>query len=116
MLKHQKLEKFLNLSVNIYPDVVHVFFTNLPFEKESTWTHLKGVDIGITSVVWTAITELEHFIAKVGKGNTRFIEDYNKIQFFRSCLRNPHATMRGFHGGLVLNPHILPFLVVWQLL
>jgi len=63
------------------------------------WTHVKGVDMVMTSAIWTKIKGLKHFRAKVGKGNIGSTEDYNKIQFFKYCLRNPHVVMKGFHVG-----------------
>ena len=45
------------------------------------------------------------------------LEGFNKVEFFRSCLRNPHAMVRGYPvGGLYMNPRILAFIVVWQLI
>jgi len=49
---------------------------------------------------------------KIGKGNTEELDDYNKITFYRSCLRNPQAVTRGFQvGGLSLMPRLIAFIV-----
>jgi len=49
----------------------------------------------------------------VGKGNIVALENFNKVTFFRSCLRNPRVAMKGFHvGGLVMNPSIIAFIIV----
>jgi len=52
MLKHQKLEKFLNWTGNLYPYLVRVFFTNLSFDDATMYSHVKGVDMAITDEVW----------------------------------------------------------------
>jgi len=51
---------------------------------------------------------------KIGKGNIEALEDYNKITFYRSCLRDHRGIMRGFNvGGLVMNQRIIAFILVW---
>jgi len=113
MLKHQKLENFLNLLGNLYPNLVRVFFTNLSFEDEVMYSHVKGVDMEITPPIWTVVVGLKNTKRIIGKGNTRSLKDYNKNQFFRLCLRNPRAAMRGFLvGGLSMNTSILTLSVV----
>ena len=50
----------------------------------------------------------------MGKENIATLENFNKIHFFKSYLRNPHATMKGFHvSGLAMNPRITAFIIVW---
>jgi len=52
----------------------------------------------------------------VGRGNSSELDDFNKIQFFRTCLRNPQVAMRGYHvGGLSLTPRFMTFIVIWLL-
>jgi len=52
LLKHQKLERFLNLSRNLYPDLVKVFFTNLWFDDDDVmYSQVKGVDMAINDEV-----------------------------------------------------------------
>jgi len=42
------------------------------------------------------------------------LENFNKVQPLRSYSRNPRAAIRGFHvGGLVMNPRITTFVIVW---
>lgn len=96
MLKHQNLEKFLNLTGNIYPNLVRVIFASLTFEGHLMWSHVKGVDRNITPAIWITLTGLKNARRKVGKANIGSLEDYNKIQFFRSCLRNRNSTMGDF--------------------
>jgi len=105
-VKHQKLEKFMNLTENLYPNLVRVFFTNLSFEDDVMYSHTKGVDMVITPAV-------KNTSRIMVKGNTNSLEDFNKNEFFRSYLRNTYATMRGYHvGGLSMNPRILAFIMV----
>jgi len=51
LLKEQILKKFLEMSGNIYPDLVKVFCTNLQFNGHNLSSHVKGVDIEITHEV-----------------------------------------------------------------
>jgi len=59
ILKEQKLKRFLELFGNIYPHLVKVFYTNLQFSDDSLISHVKGVDMVITSDVWFAVTGLK---------------------------------------------------------
>ena len=69
-LKNHKLQRFLDLNGNTFPDLVKVFYTNLFVNGENMYSHVKGMDMEVTPVVWTAITRLKFFGARVSKGNT----------------------------------------------
>lgn len=44
------------------------------------------------------------------------IEEFNKVQFYKTCLRNPNAKTRSFNVGKhSMNPHILAFIFMWVL-
>ena len=44
------------------------------------------------------------------------VEDFYKIQFYRSCLKNPQAQVRTCSvGGLKLNERLMAFIVTWIL-
>jgi len=83
LLKHQKLEGFLNLSRNLYPDLVKVFLTNLWFDDDVIYFQVKGVDMAITNEVWLAVTDLRNAGKTVGRGNSFKLDDFNKVQFSR---------------------------------
>ena len=59
LLKEQRLKKFLELTGNIYPNLVKVFYTNLQFSGDSLVSHVKGVDMVITNYVWTVVVGLK---------------------------------------------------------
>ena len=41
---------------------------------------------------------------------------FDKVQFFKSCLRNPNNTMRSYSvGGLSIIPRLLSYIVIWIL-
>jgi len=42
LLKEQRLKRFLEMSGNIYPDLVKVFYTNLQFVCNILNSHVKG--------------------------------------------------------------------------
>jgi len=116
MLKHQKLEKFLKLCGNTYPDLVKVFLTNMWFDDDVMYSKFKGVDMAINDEVWLAVASLRNAGIAVGRGNTTDLEDFNKVQFFKTCVRNPNTTMKGYHvGGLSLTSRIIAFIVIWLL-
>ena len=44
------------------------------------------------------------------------IEEFNKIQFYKNCLKNPQAKVRKFSvGGLKLNERLIALIVTWML-
>jgi len=114
LLKEQRLKRFLDLSGNIYPDLVKVFYTNLQFNGDTLNSHVKGVDIVITNDVWTTITGLKYSGLRINKGNLGVIEEFNKMQFYKNCLKNPLSKVRNFSvGGLKLNERLIAFIVSW---
>ena len=112
LLQHQKLQKFLELNGRIYPDLIKVFFTNLSFEGSTLKTQVKGVEIEITPTVWKNVAGLKDEGVKVTKGYTSDVEEFNKVQYFRSCMRNKRDSMSSFNTGkLNLEERILAFIV-----
>jgi len=80
------------------------------------YSQVKGVDMAVNDEVWLVVVGLRNAGKTVGKGNTTNLEDFNKVQFFKTCLRNPNTAMKGYHvGGLSLTPLILAFIVIWLL-
>ena len=111
-LKHQKLKAFVELSGQIYPDLVKVFFTNLLFKNNVLLTHVKGVRIEITHQVWKDVVGFKPRGVQVRKGETRSVQDFNKMDYFRTCLRDPAAATRSLHvGGLKVNERLLAMIV-----
>jgi len=90
----------MELNANIFLDLVKVFYTNLTFEVDTLKSQVKGVDMVIKTNVWPFITRIKFSGAQVGKGNTSVVEDFNKIQFYKSCLRNSHSQVKGFYIGV----------------
>jgi len=114
-LKEQKLNRFLELRGNIYPDLVKVFYTNLLFYGDSLVSHVKGVDMVITSDVWSVVIGLKSYGLRINRGNLGVVGDFNKIQFYKGCLKNPHSKVRIFFsvGGLKLDERLVAFIVSW---
>jgi len=114
--KEQKLKRFLEITGNIYPHLVKVFYTNLTFDGDSLVSHLKGTDMVITNEVWSAVTGMKSSGLRINRGNLGIVEDFNKIQFYKSCLKNPHSKVRNFSvGGLKLDERLVAFIVSWIL-
>jgi len=112
-LKHQKLKKVLELTGNVYPDLVKVFYTNLTLDGKNIVSYVKGIKMKVTSEVWNSVAGIKYFGLKVGKGNTSGIQEFNKIQYYRSCVRNPAQSINRFHAG---NLNLTPRLVVMDFL
>jgi len=58
LLKFQRLERFVKLSGNIYPDLVKVFLTNMWIDDGVIYSQVKGVDMAITDEVWLSVVGL----------------------------------------------------------
>ena len=113
-MKEQKLKRFLEMSGNIYPNLVKVFYTNLQFNGDNLSSHVKGVGIEITHEVWTAITWLKYTGLRINKGNLGVVEEFNKTQFYKSCLKNRILKVRNFSvGGLKLDERLTAFIISW---
>jgi len=116
VLKEQKLKRFMELRGNIYPDLVKVFYTNLSFDGDSLVSHVKGVDMIITNEVWSVVIGLNSYGLRINRGNLGVVEDLNKIQFYKGCLKNLHSKVRNFPvGGLKLDERLVAFIVSWIL-
>jgi len=103
------------MSGNIYPDLVRVFYTNLQIVGDNLCSHVKGIDIEITHDVWTAITGLKYVMLKINKGNISVVEEFNKMQYYNSCLKNPLSRVRNFSvGGLKLDERLVSFIISWM--
>jgi len=63
--KDQSLKKFLEMKGNIYPNLIRVFYTN---------------------DVWTAVAGLKFSGLRINKGNLGVVEDFNKVQYYKSIL------------------------------
>ena len=93
-----------------------MFYTNLKFEGNNLVLHVKGVDMEITHDVWAAVTGLKYVGLRINKGNIGVVEDFNKIQYYKSCLKNPQAQVRTCSvGGLKLDERVLALIVTWIL-
>ena len=110
------LKRFLGMTGNIYPDLVRVSYTNLQVVGNNICFHVKGVDMELTQEVWTAITGLKDVGPRINRGNIGVVDEFNKMQFYKSCLKDPHSRVRNFSiGGLKLNERLIGFIVTWML-
>ena len=108
LLKEQRLKRFLELTGNIYPNLVKVF------SGDSLVSHVKGVDMVITNDVGTVLAGLKFSGIRINRGNLGVVEDFNKIQFYKGCLKDPHSKVRNFSvGGLKLDERLITFIVSW---
>jgi len=86
LLKDQLLRRFLEMKGNIYRGLIRVFYTNLKFEGNNLVSYVKGVDMEITHDVWVAVTG--YVGLTINKGKLGVVEDFNKVQYYKSCLKN----------------------------
>jgi len=89
VLKEKKLKRFLELTGNIYPDLVKVFYTNLSFDGDSFVSHVKGVDMVITSEVWSAVTGLKSYGLRINKETLELWKISTKSSFTKVVSRIP---------------------------
>jgi len=68
-----EIERFLELTGNIYPDLVKVFYTNLKFSDNLLISHVNGVDMVITSYVWSVVTGLKSSELRINRGNLEVV-------------------------------------------
>ena len=114
LFKEKRLKRFLELTGNIYPDLVKVFYNNLQFNGDSLVSHVKRVDIVITNDVWTVVIGLKFSGIRINRGNLGIVEEFKKMQFYKSCLKNPLSKVRNFSvGGLKLDERLIAFIVSW---
>jgi len=111
-LKHQKLKSFLELSGKIYPDLVKVFFTNLEFKNDVLLSNIEGVRMEINKRAWKDVLGLKSRGVQVRKGETGVVPEFNKMQYYGQCLRNPIVEIKHFHvGGLKVDQRLLGMIV-----
>ena len=116
LLKHQKLKNFLEMTGNVYPDLVKVFYNNLVQDGKNLVSHVKGLKLKITREIWSDVGGIKYSGMKVSKGNTAGIQGFNKMQFYRSCVRNLAEPVARFHAGnLTIIPRLLAYIIAWQL-
>jgi len=116
LFKDQSLRRFLEMKGNIYPDLIRVFYTNLKFEGNNLVSHVKGADMEITHDVWTAVAGPKYVGLRINKGNLGVVEDFKKVQYYKSCLKNQNAQVRTCSvGGLKLDERVLALIVTWIL-
>ena len=70
VLKHQRVKHFLEMTGNVYPDLVKVFYTNLTQDGRKLVSHVKGVKITVTTEVWKNVVGIKYSRLKVSKGHT----------------------------------------------
>jgi len=76
------------MSGNIYPDLVKVFYTNLHMVGDNLCSHVKGINMEITPKVCFVVAGLKYSRLRINKGNIGVVEEFNKMQYYRNCLKN----------------------------
>jgi len=111
-LKHQKLKTLLEFLGKIYPDLVKVFFTNLEFKNDMLLSSIKGIQMEINKKSWKDVVGLKSRGVQVRKGETRAVPEFNKVQYYDQCLRNPIAEIKHFHvGGLKVDQRVFAMII-----
>jgi len=106
----------VKLTGYIYPDLVKVFLTNIWIDEGIIYSQVKGVDIVIIDEVWLTVAGLRDARTIASRANVADLGGFNKVQFFRSCIRNPNNPARSFSvGGLSVISRILAYIVRWLL-
>jgi len=86
------------------------------YDVESLYSQVKGINIAINDDVWLSVTSLRNDGVVVSKGNIAKLGNFNKVQFYKSCMRNQDSASKTFSvGGLATTPRILAYIVIWLL-
>ena len=97
-------------------DRVKVFLTNMWYDDECVYSQVKGIDFAINEEVWMNVTGLNNEGAVVTKGNSADLGGFNKVQFYKSCLRDQSSVSKTYNvGGLAAIPRILAYIVIFIL-
>ena len=114
LFSSQYLETFVQLTGDIYPDLVRVLYANLVCEEDLLTSRVKGVNIVLTSDVWTSIAGFR--IA--GIPAHRGFPGANRLDIYQGCLRDPTAK-RDYSifraDGMKKDEWVLAFLTAWIL-
>jgi len=66
----------------------------------------------ISKKAWKDVTRLRARGVQVRKGETRVVQGFNKVQYYRQCLRNPIVEIKHFHvGGLKVDERLLLIII-----
>jgi len=77
---------------------------------------VKGVEMIITNDVWSVVTGLNYSGLRINRGNLGIVEEFNKMQFYKGCLKNPQSKVKNFSvGGLKLEERLIAIIVSWIL-
>jgi len=90
LLKEQRMKHFLELTRNIYPDLVTVFYTNLQLNGDSLISRVKGVDMVTTNDVWVVVAGLKFFGVRINRGNLGLLKCSTKCNFTKVVSRIPY--------------------------
>jgi len=91
---------------------VKVFFTNLEFKNDVLLSSIKGVRMEINKKAWKDVVGLKSRGVQVRKGEIGAVSEFNKVQYYGQCLRNPIAKIKHFHvGGLKVDQRLLTMIV-----
>jgi len=105
------LDSFLCNSALIF--IIPSKFAKIPL-KQFTPSRLRPYILTITNDVWIAVAGLKFYGIRINRGNLGVVEDFNKIQFYKSCLKDPYSKVRNFLiGGLKLDERLIAFIVSW---
>ena len=60
LVKHKKLKSFLEMTGNVYQDLVKVFYSNLIQDGKNFVSHVKGVKLKITREIWSILCGIKY--------------------------------------------------------
>jgi len=79
-------------------------------------SNITGVQMKINKRAWKDVVGLRSRGVQVRKGETKAIPEFNKVQYYGKCLRNPTAQIKHFQvGGLKVDQR-LPVMIVTKII
>jgi len=108
------LEAFVQLTGDVYPDLIRVFYANLTCEEDLRTSCVKGVNIVLTQEIWTSLFGFRI----TGIPTHRGFPGINRLDIYQGCLWDPTAK-RDYSifraGGMKKDERVLAFLIAWIL-
>jgi len=65
---------------------------------------VKGIDFAINEEVWMNVTGLNNEGAVVTRGNSVDLGGFNKVQFYKSCLRDQSSVSKTYNCKIRFRP------------
>lgn len=116
LLERQGLNNFLELQGTIYPNLVREFYANFQFKDDICESMIKGRKVVMNRKLFRDVGSLVCDGARLSDCNSKAWNNFDALEVYTSCLRNPEQFVRGSlkkAGLLYVEDRILHYLLVY---